>query len=119
MRDQRIAFLLLREREGGAHLSGLLGHARILAFKGGLTPDGLQAWDLFLLPRDGGKRSTERVHLTTLWQRSSPKGSEGMAGYLGKARLIGTRTTMERMPAWRFYALPDGEQEAAGEGCQQ
>jgi hypothetical protein len=120
MSDQRIPFMQLRERKGGAHLSGLLGHARILAFKGGLTPDDLLVWEHFLLTRNGGKRSTELVHLTTLWQRASPsKGSECMAGYLGKARLLGTRSTMEGVPAWRFYIQAGREQEAASEEGRQ
>jgi hypothetical protein len=57
--DQKVLLCSLWERtsaKGTVYLSGFLGKARVVGFRGESRPDGTQTWDLYLTP---GKEQEE------------------------------------------------------------
>ena len=58
--DQKVLVTTLWQRTSGErneYLSGFLGKARIIGFKGEPTPDGTPTWDIYVQP---GKEQEER-----------------------------------------------------------
>ena len=47
----------------------------------------------------------DKVLLTTLWERTSQKGTVYLSGYLGKARLVAFRgePTEDGAPTWKLF----------------
>jgi hypothetical protein len=60
-----------------------------------------------------GSGFSDKVLLTTLWQRTSDNGNEYLSGFLGKARIIGFRgqPTADGIPTWDIYLQFGKEQE--------
>lgn len=50
-----------------------------------------------------------KVLLTTLWERTSQKGTVYLAGYLGRASIValGGEPTEDGTPTWDVYVSPD------------
>jgi len=64
---------------------------------------------------------SQKVLLTTLWERTSAKGNVYLSGFLGKARVVGFRgePTAEGVPTWNLYLTPGKEQaEPSSDGGQ-
>ena len=58
--DQKVLITTLWQRtseRGNEYLSGFLGKARIIAFRGEPTPQGVPTWNVYLTP---GKEQAER-----------------------------------------------------------
>jgi hypothetical protein len=84
--DQKVLIATLWERtsaKGNTYLSGFLGKARVIGFRGERTADGTQTWDIYLQlgkeqeERGGGKRESRSPTSSsrTGVQRWAPKSA--------------------------------------------
>ena len=53
-------------------------------------------------------RTDEKILLTTLWERTSAKGTVYLSGFLGKARLVAFRgdPLEDGTPTWKLFISP-------------
>ena len=73
--DQKVLVASLWQRtsdKGNEYLSGFLGKARVIGFRGEPRPDGTPTWDLYLQP---GKEQEERAGGRTEPRQASSSGA--------------------------------------------
>jgi hypothetical protein len=82
--DGKVLVCSLWERtsaKGNTYLSGFLGKARIIGFRGEPTADGTLTWNIYLQPgKEQEEASTSRVPRSTAGSRRQPRSQEQAAG---------------------------------------
>jgi hypothetical protein len=86
--DNKVLMTVLWERvsgRGNEYLSGFLGRARVVAFRGEPTPDGIKTWNVYLSPAKeqeeaGERREARQPRQQPTGSTSSPSASPPPAG---------------------------------------
>ena len=106
----KILIATLEERvseSGTRRLSGRLGQIRMTAFLDPDAPNGFLWWKLYL--EAGVNRTTHRILLSKLRERTAITGSPYLVGRLGTAILLGYRQEgiAGGSNIWRLYVTVD------------
>jgi hypothetical protein len=61
---------------GNEYLSGFLGKARVIGFRGEPTPEGIQTWNIFLQPGKEQEKAEEERKAASSRPAASPRRAE-------------------------------------------